>query len=202
MTERRSTPYDGHDHDWQEWKLEGHEVDLAVGVDALVMAPCTLCGMTALEGLQGVVEAAEDAQAREVEARRALAELVLRDDMTLFHWSPTRRRKQIIRHGLRPGQRPTVSSIDPADDLNADWRAPVVCYADSPSWAWGLSGDMPWTEGGSWDLWQTYVSCLEDPIVMPDHPGPKQRPSGIYEVRTTHTVRKRDLWLVGSRVKG
>lgn len=194
------TRYDEHDHDWQEFILDGTEGDDAIH-GMLVMAPCTLCGMTALDGLEGVVEAAQDAQAAEEEQRRALAELVLADERALFHWAPTKYRKSIIRHGLRPGRKPTTSLMDPSDKLNADWTSPVVCFADTPRWAWELSGGMPWTQGGAWDLWQTWSTSLVDPIIRPDTPGDGQRPSGIYEVRTMTAVRKRHLWLVGSRWK-
>jgi hypothetical protein len=194
------TRYDGHDHDWQEFVLDDTPKDDPL-YGLKVMAPCTLCGMTALDGLEDVVEAAQDAQAREQEQREALANLVLKDERALFHWSPTRHRKSIIRHGLRPGRKPTTSTVSQDDTINADWTSPVVCFADTPWWAWDLSGAMSWTESGEWDLWQTWSTHLVDPIVMPDYPGEHQRPSGIYEVRTTTPVRKRHLWLVGTRTK-
>jgi hypothetical protein len=109
----------------------------------------------------------------------------LEHDVPLFHWSPAVRRKQIIRHGLRPRQRPVTSSHD--------FRQPVVCFAESPSWAWALSGDFH-PEVSLWDLWQTSLRSLTDPILMPSYDSHRW-----HEVRTEHRVFKRDLWLVGQR---
>lgn len=50
---------------------------------------------------------------------------------------------------------------------------------------------------GTWDLWQTSLDRLVEPLVL----ATPNRPSGLYEVRTEHRVYKRDLWLVGSREK-
>lgn len=72
-----------------------------------------------------------------------------------------------------------------------------MCFADTPSWAWGLSGGLPWAPAGEWDLWQTWKNDLTDPRVIRS----SDRPSGIHEVRTSHRVWKRDIWYVGSRVK-
>lgn len=109
----------------------------------------------------------------------------------LFHWAPTSRRKQILRYGLRPFMRTTTATDGDTH------RYPVICFADSPSWAWALSGGMRWTPVGSWDLWQTDIGRLTEPTVLPG----EGRLSGIYEVRTERRVYKRDLWFVGSRVK-
>lgn len=110
-------------------------------------------------------------------------------DVPLFHWAPTARRSGINRHGLRPLMRATVST---------GWRAPYVCFADTPRWAWALSGGMRWTPTGDWDLWQTWLSDLgELPTIVPTD----ERQSGIYEVRTPHRVFKRHLWHVGTRTK-
>lgn len=113
----------------------------------------------------------------------------IEEDRALFHWAPTARRKQILRHGLRPSQRPTLTS---------EFRAPYVCFADSPSWAWGLSGDMKWAPSGAWDLWQTELSALGDGVVLVPS---STRDSGIHEVRTPNRVRKGMIWYVGSRMK-
>lgn len=110
----------------------------------------------------------------------------------LFHWSPASRRKQIVRYGLRPFSRLTVSA---GEDVK--WAAPYVCFADSPAWAWALSGGMRWTPSGQWDLWQTSLDRLTAATIVPAD----WRPSGIYEVRNEARVYKRDLWLVGHRMK-
>lgn len=112
-------------------------------------------------------------------------------DRALFHWSPIERRAQILRYGLRPLQRPTTSIG------NDGWRQPVICFADTPSWAWGLSAGMRWTSVGFWDLWQTSLLDLVDAQIIES----TDRPSGIHEVRTPHRVYKRNLWHVGTREK-
>lgn len=107
----------------------------------------------------------------------------------LYHWSPVARRKQIIRYGLRPGMRPCIQT--------PGWKAPYICFADTPSWAWALSGDLRWAPSGEWDLWMVWSNRLISPRIYKS----KERPSGIQEVRTDHRVFKRDLWYVGSRMK-
>ncbi len=145
-----------------------------------VLVPCETCGETPRDHLEFM-----DGHTDEL-SRALLATQPVR---ALYHWAPQARRKQIIRYGLRPGMRGTTS---------AGWKAPYVCFADSPSWAWALSGGMRWTPAGEWDLWQTWQERLTEPIVLAD----PEIPSGIYEVRTEHRVYKRDLWLVGTRTKG
>lgn len=110
-------------------------------------------------------------------------------DTVLFHWAPTLKRKQIIRYGLRTHMRPTVST--------PGWRPPYVCLAESPSWAWALSG-MHRPDIGSWDLWQTWLYRLGeqwDAIPVMDNKLAYQ----FHEVRAYERIYKRDLWLVGTR---
>lgn len=144
-----------------------------------VLVPCE-CGETPLDHL-GVLEMQRD------DALAALDQA--EPGRALYHWAPTCRRKQIIRHGLRPHMRPTT--------VSEGWKAPVICFADQPAWAWALSGGMSYTPAGEWDLWQTSMDLLTDPVILPG----VDRASGIYEVRTEHRVYKRDLWLVASRTK-
>lgn len=148
--------------------------DLAVGMAVLV--PCPRCGETPLDHVAWLSSRAE-------EATKALLEAM--PVRILYHWSPAARRKQIIRYGLRPRSRGTTSTV----------VTPVICLADSPSWAWALSGEQRHSPAGEWDLWQTRLDAIEDPIVLPG----RDRLSGIYEVRTEHRIFKRNLWLVGSR---
>lgn len=143
-----------------------------------ILIPCS-CGDTPLDAMELLHTHLAETQA---------AILALEPFRFLFHWAPTARRKQIIRYGLRPGMRSTTSS--------ERMGAPCICLADSPSWAWALSGGMSWTPSGSWDLWQTSLDRLTDPVVLATN----ERPSGMYEVRTEHRIFKRDLWLVGSRI--
>lgn len=143
-----------------------------------VLIPCPVCGETPFDSLQLLHTHADELQA---------ALLAQEPNRPLYHWSPRSRRGQIIRYGLRPGMRGTTTS--------GGMGAPCVCLGDSPAWAWALSGGMSYTPAGEWDLWQTWLEALTDPVVLasPD------RPSGIYEVRTEHRIYKRDLWWVGSR---
>lgn len=145
-----------------------------------VLIPCPVCGETPLDALQAE-------QARSAEMQNAL--FAYDPDRPLFHWAPASRRGQITRYGLRPGMRATTTT--------GALGAPCVCLADSPSWAWALSGEMRWTSSGEWDLWQTTLGCLTDPLILPSD----TRKSGIYEVRVEHRIYKRDLWWVGSRTK-
>lgn len=146
--------------------------------DEPMLAPCD-CGHTPYDHLHNLE--------REVSELNA-ATLAIKPQLPLYHWSPTSRRKQISRYGLRPMSRSTTSSE----------RFDIVCFADSASWAWALSGNMEWTPGGEWDLWQTSLDRLHEPVVMPS----ADRGTGIYEVRTTQRVFKRDIWHVATRTKG
>lgn len=107
-------------------------------------------------------------------------------DVALYHWSPTARRGQINRRGLVPGSR----SVDGA------WKPPFVCFADSPSLAWALSGANHGHHGPAiWDLWMTWLSIPSGVEGLPfDHD-----PSQIKEYRVYERIYKRDLWMVGTR---
>lgn len=162
-------------------EVEVDEDDGPLRAGMRVLIPCP-CGETPLDHLETTVRDFAETEA---------ALLQVEPFRPLYHWAPASRRKQITRYGLRPRMRVTTSTGD------GGWRAPYVCFADTPSWAWALSGDMPHSPSGEWDLWQTNLARLTDPFVLAS----EDRPSGIYEVRTEHRLYKRHLWLVGSRVK-
>lgn len=106
--------------------------------------------------------------------------------VALYHWSPTSRRGQINRRGLVPGSR----SVDGL------WKPPYVCFADSPSLAWGLSGGMPGRsdEVPSWDLWMMWSDVPSGMEEIPfDEPG------RVREYRVYERIFKRDLWYVATR---
>lgn len=173
---------DGHEHYFPEFRITKKGADDNLTVGMRVLGPCPTCGETARDAWS-----VDDANLEEVHA--AFTRLMLHHELNLYHWSPTKHRKQIIRHGLRPGRR-TVTHP------SSGFRAPALCFGDSPRWAWSLSGDQDSAPSGSWDLWQTYIGDLTDPYVMP-----RSDYNGIHEVRTQHRVLKRRLWLVGTRVK-
>lgn len=160
---------------------EDVEGNLKAGMKVLI--PCPECGETPRDHMEFM-------DARDQELEDAL--LAYKPHLILYHWSPRARRNQIIRYGFRPRMRPTIGT-----DITVTYGAPCVCFADSPSWAWALSGEQRHAPKGEWDLWQTTVDRLTDPIVLASD----TRMSGLYEVRTEHRVYKRDLWWVGSRVK-
>lgn len=163
--------------------LESEEGDVLQKGDR-VLGPCPTCGETAFDHL-------EFTEARNIELEKAL--VAIQPFRPMYHWSPRDRQKQIIRYGLRPGMRPSTTIGD-----QPNYKPPYVCFADSPSWAWALSGDQRrFKKGSEWDLWMTYLSDIPEPII---HANP-ERPSGLYEVRTCNRIYKSKLWFVGSRVK-
>lgn len=103
------------------------------------------------------------------------------DDLMLFHWSPTERRKSINRTGLVPGSR-SVCGL---------WRPPYVAFADTPSLAFSLARHR---EVESWDLWMTWLSRIASVEQLPD-----DRDDTCKEYRVYERIYKRDLWLVGTR---
>lgn len=117
-------------------------------------------------------------------------------ELLLFHWSPSDRRKQILRYGLRPRCRPTTNPVDDIGNPvgNGDirgWRAPYICLGPSPSYAWALSGAQ---EPGitEWDLWQVWRSHLgRHRLVRED--------GHIKEVRAFDRIYKRHVWYVATR---
>lgn len=181
MTDELRTDWEPqHECGHQEVLIEKSDEDGNLKVGMLVLLPCSVCGETPRDTL-------EFEQARSAELSAAL--LAIDPDRPLFHWAPAARRKQIVRYGLRPSMRATTTT--------GQLGAPCICLGDSASWAWALSGGMRWTPGGEWDLWQTTLGCLTDPVVLASD----TRKSGIYEVRVEHRIFKRDLWYVGSRFK-
>jgi hypothetical protein len=167
-----------HECSFPEVKILETEGELKAGMKVLI--PCPVCGETPLDTIEFMENRQDELQA---------ALLAYQPHIPLFHWAPATRRGQIERYGLRPKMRASTSL--------GNWKAPYVCLADSPSWAWALSGSNRWTVGGEWDLWMTWMAKVTQPSIQPA----PDRPTGIYEVRTEHRIFKRDLWYVGSRVK-
>lgn len=178
-------PAGEHDCHYPEILITEAAADDNLHVGMRVLIPCPICGETPLDAM-GMLDYYRQ------EADDAL--LAVEPCRMLYHWAPTTRRKQILRYGLRPRMRPVTSSGDPED---RQWRPRVICLGDSPSWAWALSGAMSYTPAGEWDLWQTSLDRLLEPVVLASN----ARASGIHEVRTEHRIFKRDLWYVATRAK-
>lgn len=109
----------------------------------------------------------------------------------LYHWSPVSRRKQILRKGLRPFQRATVSTGDDG------FRQPHVCLGTTPSAAWAVSGDMGWTKHiVEWDLWQVRLAETDEVHFM------SIWGDQIEEVQVRNRILKSQIWMVGTRTRG
>jgi hypothetical protein len=107
----------------------------------------------------------------------------------LYHWSPTDRRGQINKYGFRPSMR----SVDGL------WKPPYVCFSDSPSLAWGLSGAFH-PEIHSWDLWMTDTTCVSGyETIMFDRD--RTEPERVKEYRIYERIFKRDIWYVATRTQ-
>lgn len=113
-------------------------------------------------------------------------ETITVSDRVLYHWSPRARRRQIKRYGLRPRMRPTITS--------PGWKAPYVCFAEDPSWAWELSGRFH-RDSGTWDLWQVWLSSLDELEFLES--GEEWR--DFHEVRSHARVYKRHVRWVAER---
>lgn len=148
-----------------------------------ILAPCRDCGATPLDALEWAEHTLDTTEA-------AFSQLAQSRGLSLYHWSPVAKRKQIIRHGLLPHRRATTHATP-------GWRAPYVCFGDTAAWAWALSGGQRSAPSGTWDLWETRIADLTDPKILPA----PDVSNGIHEVRTEHRVMKRHLWLVGQREK-
>lgn len=108
----------------------------------------------------------------------------------LFHWSPSPRRSQIVRRGLVPGSRPTVSSVPAVHD-----GVEVVCLATDPLVGWSLSGAMRWARqlGHDWDLWQVALVDSDVTFVRAEYG------ARVLEVRVANRIPKARVQLLGTR---
>lgn len=147
-----------------------------------VMGPCDNCGLSVNEYMSWLDKELQD-------HAKGIDLLQSHKNVPLFHWSPSKNRKQIVRFGLLPGRRPTTHS-------ELKWRAPYICFADDPGWAWMLSGGMASSPYGEWDLWQTWYNELVEPEALMSDEG-----NGVHEYRTRHRVFKRSVKYLGSRNK-
>jgi hypothetical protein len=113
----------------------------------------------------------------------------------LYHWSPGDRRKQIIRRGLIPGSRPTVSSdstVGGADE-SGDGRH-MVCLSADAATAWTLSGGLPWLRDvPSWDLWQVHIDEGDEVHILPFWG------RGVMEIRVANRIPKSRVLFLATR---
>jgi hypothetical protein len=104
----------------------------------------------------------------------------------LFHWSPRDRRRNILREGLRPYERPVCHT--------GELSHPYVCFGPTPSAAWSLSGDTLEDDFGGWDLWQVRLTD-GDSVSVPQMWGGE-----IREVRVRNAIAAERLWYVATRM--
>lgn len=123
----------------------------------------------------------------------------------LYHWSPADRRTGIARQGLVPGKRPVTHSSLPFDDAS-QWRAPYVCLAEDPLWAWCLSGNVSGSVGEVWDLWAINLHEELHSIFRVRHarrqPGDAPNPTRYHEWRVYDRIYKRHVRYLASRTFG
>lgn len=103
----------------------------------------------------------------------------------LYHWSPTERRVEILRDGLKPYSAAVLHSLG---------NFPYVCLSPTPSSAWSMSGDMEWaSEIESWDLWQVRLNEHDEVHVRAEFG------NRIVEVRVRNSIAAERLWYVATR---
>ncbi len=102
---------------------------------------------------------------------------------TLFHWSPTRNRRSILKSGLIVSHK--------RSRLASEFVAPYICLATTPSSGWALIGEPE--QEGFWDLWQVQVREGDQLTIRGDY-APMVR-----EVRVHNGLPVDRVWLVGSR---
>lgn len=113
---------------------------------------------------------------------------------TLYHWSPRERRETIRSEGLKPYQRPAVST---ESEFNEDWAHGFgcICFGTDPARAWTYSGDMQHvSEVEDWDLWMLKEVADTDEVRIRAEFGRQ-----IKEVRIFNPVSADRLWWVGER---
>ena len=111
------------------------------------------------------------------------------DGYPLYHWSPRKNRKQILRYGIRVG----MWSPDRV------WKPPCSCWADNPKLAWELSGYFR-PEILQWDLWMTWSDVPKGVELQIDY-SPNKPGHYVKEYRIYERIYKKDLVYIGSRDK-
>ena len=106
----------------------------------------------------------------------------------LYHWSPSRNRGSILRHGLRIRKR----SPDGA------WRPPYLCWSKFPNAAWSLSATRG-PKNTEWDLWCAWSDRVGKVKRRQFYPEGR-RSERTAEYRSLESVPAKRTWLVGTRL--
>jgi hypothetical protein len=115
---------------------------------------------------------------------------VPKEDLILYHWSPTANREKIKHDGLKPGSK----------SLDGLWKPPYICFSADPSLAWQLSGRM-YPEIELWDLWacnMDHQDSFDHYEIITDTYIETGR-SFIKEYRIYTRIYKRDLDYIATR---
>lgn len=113
----------------------------------------------------------------------------LENAFPLYHWSPTSRRKSILRRGIDVGQW----------SPDRIWKPPCSCWASNPELGWALSGALTREKKiESWDLWMTWSDVPKSFEEIVDYYRNSNR-SYVKEYRVYERIFKRDLWYVATR---
>ena len=119
----------------------------------------------------------------------------------LYHWSPEKYRRSIVRSGLRPTSLTAVYErpVKPGERLGhwvedlSEESLLAVCFGTSPSTAWAYSGALSSERGETWDLWQIELKP-QDEVHFRSAWGNK-----LDEVRIANPIPRGRCWFVGSR---
>lgn len=113
---------------------------------------------------------------------------------TLYHWSPKRNRRSILRSGLE-----IMHEMVDAEELREDFpelaaaAMPWVCLGTTPATAWGLVPDCEAKKEAVWDLWEVRLD-EGDRVTIRGYFAPH-----IHEVRVHHGLPADRVWWVGER---
>jgi hypothetical protein len=102
----------------------------------------------------------------------------------VYHWSPTERREEILKHGLQLYSEPSHSTES----------YPYTCFGPTPKAAWKLSGDLEELgDNAGWDLWEVRLPDDAETHIRSEF-GPY-----IYEIRVRTGIPADCVWWVASR---
>lgn len=106
----------------------------------------------------------------------------------LYHWSPRERRGQILREGIKLGQKCVTHSCD--------FPKRAICCCDDPARAWRLSAGALGHHGDLWDLYLIYLRAEDRGKWQPHYEG------SIPEYRIYNDIPKNRVLWIGERKIG